>query len=57
MLRSGIYLGQGAERPAPARGNLVEENEITGFHMDRRCIGGAPTIQPAWNIVRGNRCR
>ncbi len=57
MLRSGIYLGKGAERPAPARGNVVEENEITGFKMDQRCIGIAPAIQPDWNIVRANRCR
>ena len=57
MFRSGIYLGRGAERPAPARGNLVEENEITGYQMDRHCIGGAPGIYPGWNTVRGNRCR
>jgi hypothetical protein len=56
MLRSGIYLGQRAERPAPARGNLVEDNEITGFKMAERCIGGAPAILPEWNTVRGNRC-
>jgi hypothetical protein len=57
LFRSGIYLGKGAERPAPARGNLIEENEITGYQMDRRCIGGAPGIDPGWNTVRGNRCR
>jgi hypothetical protein len=57
MFRSGIYLGKGAERPAPARGNRIEENEITGYQMDRRCIGGAPGIYPAWNTVRGNRCK
>ena len=38
MLRSGIYLGRGAERPAPARGNVIEDNEITGFKMAERCI-------------------
>jgi hypothetical protein len=57
MFRSGIYLGKGAERPAPARGNRIEENEITGYEMDRRCIGGAPGIDPDWNTVRGNRCK
>jgi hypothetical protein len=56
MFRSGIYLGGGAERPAPARGNRIEENEITGYQMDRRCIGGAPSIYPAWNTLRNNRC-
>ena len=57
MLRSGIYLGQGAERPAPARGNTIEDNEITGYQMSARCIGAAPAIDPAWNRVRNNRCR
>jgi len=57
ILRSGIYLGEGAERPAPARGNVIERNEITGFEMDRRCIGLAPGIQPGWNTVHANVCR
>jgi hypothetical protein len=57
ILRSGIYLGRGAERPAPARGNLIEDNEISGFKMDTRCIGLAPGVEPGWNTVRGNRCR
>jgi hypothetical protein len=56
MFRSGIYLGKGAERPAPARGNQIEENEITGHEMDRHCIGNAPNILPSWNTVRRNRC-
>lgn len=56
MLRSGIYLGGGAERPAPARGNVVERNEITGYKMDARCIGGAPTIYPEWNRIGNNNC-
>jgi len=57
LFSSGIYLGKGAERPAPARGNRIEDNQITGYRMDRRCIGAAPGIDPAWNTVRGNRCR
>jgi hypothetical protein len=55
MFSSGIYLGKGAERPAPARGNRIEQNEITGYQMDRRPIGAAPGIDPAWNTVRDNR--
>ena len=57
MLESGIYLGRGAERPAPARGNTIADNEISGFKMDTRCIGRAPGIGKDWNIVRGNVCR
>jgi hypothetical protein len=56
LFRSGIYLGKGAERPGPARGNLVEDNEITGFNMARGCVGRAPGIHPAWNAVRNNHC-
>ena len=57
MLRSGIYLGKGAERPAPARGNTVENNYITGFMMNERCIGRASEIGVDWNVVRNNICR
>jgi hypothetical protein len=57
MLRSGIYLGKGAERPAPARGNTIEGNEITGFKMQTRCIASAPGIPPEANTVRDNTCR
>jgi hypothetical protein len=56
ILSSGIYLGRGAERPAPARGNLIEDNEIQGFQMKARCIVSAPGISSEWNTVRGNRC-
>ncbi|MDR3700879.1 MAG: right-handed parallel beta-helix repeat-containing protein [Candidatus Sulfopaludibacter sp.] len=56
ILSSGIYLGRGAERPAPARGNLIEDNEIQGFQMKTRCIVNAPGISSEWNTVRGNRC-
>jgi hypothetical protein len=57
LFASGIYLGKGAERPAPARRNQIEDNEISGYQMDRHCIGGAPGIYPDGNTVRGNRCR
>jgi hypothetical protein len=56
IFRSGIYLGKGAARPAPARGNHIEENEITGYQIDQHCIIAAPGIFPSWNTLRGNRC-
>lgn len=55
MLESGIYLGLRAERPAPARGNTVEGNEISGYKMKARCVGSAPGAGP--NVIRGNQCR
>jgi hypothetical protein len=56
LLESGIYLGQRAERPAPARGNLVENNEISGHKMRERCIRFAPGVVPQDNTVRSNQC-
>ncbi|HSW48796.1 MAG TPA: right-handed parallel beta-helix repeat-containing protein [Bryobacteraceae bacterium] len=56
LLRSGIYLGKGAHRPAPARGNLVEANEVSGYGMDGRCIAAAPGVSLAANRVENNRC-
>jgi hypothetical protein len=57
MLRSGIYLGRGAQRPAPARNNIIEDNVIGGYRMDAHCIGRAPGIPVSWNTLRGNTCR
>jgi hypothetical protein len=56
MLRSGIYLGRGVAHPTPARGNVIEDNEITGYKMSTRCIATAPGIDRAWNTIRNNRC-
>lgn len=56
MLQSGIYLGRGADRPAPATGNTIEDNEITGFRMNTRCIARAPGVRAGWNVLRDNRC-
>jgi hypothetical protein len=56
MLRSGIYLGKRAERPAPARGNTVEGNVISGHMMKTRCVAAAPGIAAGDNIVRNNSC-
>ncbi len=57
LLASGIYLGLRAERPDPAQGNTIEDNQITGYEMRQHCIGAAPGILPSWNVVRDNQCR
>ncbi len=57
LLESGIYLGRGAERPAPARGNMVEGNWITGWKMREHCVETAPDIPKGSNTVRHNFCR
>jgi hypothetical protein len=57
ILEAGIYLGRGAERPAPARGNVVEDNWITGWKMRAHCVESAPDIPANANTVRNNWCR
>ncbi len=54
LLRSGIYLGRGAERPAIARGNLVEGNEVSGFQL--QCIAAAPGVSLKENTIGRNQC-
>jgi hypothetical protein len=55
LLESGIYLGLRAERPAPAHGNRIEDNEISGYKMAERCVQSAPGL--AANLIRNNLCR
>lgn len=57
LLRTGIYLGSGAERPAVTRDNVVEGNEISGHGMSTYCIGFAPGVRLAENRVGDNQCR
>lgn len=56
MLRSGIYLGSGAERPAPARENVVQGNSISGYKMRRHCITAAPGVSRPSNRIARNNC-
>lgn len=57
LLQSGIYLGRGAERPGPAHDNIVEENAISGFNMDKHCVTAAPGVKLERNRVNRNRCK
>lgn len=57
VLETGIYLGSHAEHPAPARGNLIEGNTISGWKMKARCIQAAPGVKLSDNTVRENICR
>jgi len=56
VLESGIYLGSRGERPAPARGNIVEKNLIRGWRMKTHCIGFAPGVRATDNTIRANEC-
>ena len=56
ILAAGIYLGKGAERPAPSARVVVEDNIISGYRMKTHCVESAPSVPPAANTVRNNRC-
>lgn len=56
LLRTGIYLGAGAERPDIAKGNVIENNEISGYGMSRHCVGVAPGVSLTDNTVAMNEC-
>lgn len=56
LLSSGIYLGSGAAKPAPARGNIVEDNTVSGWKIASHCISYAPGVSSAQNTVKGNKC-
>ena len=56
LLRSGIYLGRGAERPDPAQGNTIENNALSGFGIEQHCIVAAPGISLKANTIRNNDC-
>jgi len=57
ILEAGIYLARGAERPAPARHNLIANNRIIGFKMESRCILAAPGVDARSNTIVDNVCR
>ncbi len=56
MLRSGIYLGKGAARPAATVDNVVTGNTISGFGMDKWCVDAAPGVSLKKNVIARNRC-
>lgn len=56
LLRAGIYLGKGAERPAPSRGNRILNNRVWGYGMKKYCVVTAPGIPPMDNELRENKC-
>ena len=56
-LQAGIYLGRGILWSEPSRDNIVEDNEITGYRMDTRCVLTAPGVALGANTVRDNRCK
>jgi hypothetical protein len=56
MLRSGVYLAGHAARPADTQGNVVAHNEISGFGMDKWCVGMGPGVKAGLNKIGPNMC-
>jgi hypothetical protein len=56
LLRTGIYLGAKAERPDPARDNVITGNRIEGHGMDRFCVAAAPGIELRDQKIGNNEC-
>ncbi len=56
MLESGIYLGRAAEHSADTRGNVIEDNLITGHGMTLHCIQAAPGVELKSQTIKGNTC-
>lgn len=53
---AGIYLAFRAQRPAQARQNLIQNNEIHGFQMKSNCIQTARGVSLTDNSVSANTC-
>ena len=56
LLRTGIYLGDHAERPAVAKGNRIADNQISGHRMSKYCVMAATQVKMIENKVERNRC-
>lgn len=56
MLESGIYLSRGVARLEETRGNVIENNTISGHRMKTRCVQFGPGVSPALNTVDSNTC-
>jgi hypothetical protein len=57
FLRSGIYLRNGASRPAETRDNVIEFNEMDGFGIGIKCVVFGPGVAVNQNRVGHNDCQ
>ncbi|HWB86880.1 MAG TPA: right-handed parallel beta-helix repeat-containing protein [Bryobacteraceae bacterium] len=57
MLRSAIYLGNGAARPAQTRDNVIQGNEVSSVNGARWCVEAAPGVRLQDNHIAQNSCK
>ncbi len=55
-LRSGVFLTRSGARPAETRGNLVQDNVVVGYGMDRWCAEVGPGVDAEANVFKENKC-
>ena len=51
-----LYLGNDGGRPAETGGNVVRENSIQGYGMEKHCVAAAPGVAMTRNTVERNTC-
>ncbi len=56
MLASGIYVSRGVARLEETRGNVIENNTITGHGMKSRCVVFGPGVSRTANTLEANTC-
>jgi hypothetical protein len=56
MLDTAIYLGRGAARHIETRGNIIRDNTISGYKMQRHCFAAAPGVWLRANTLSANQC-
>ncbi|MBL8211474.1 MAG: right-handed parallel beta-helix repeat-containing protein [Bryobacterales bacterium] len=56
LLRSGIYLGKGAHRPAPSTKLEITGNIVQGYGMEKYCVMAAPGVDKSKSKIEATRC-
>lgn len=56
LTEAGIYLGVKGERSSPAKGAIIEGNQISGYKMSTRCVVLSPNLPTGENTIRNNKC-
>lgn len=56
LLRSGIFLAGGGNRPDPATGNTIMNNHVTGYRTREWCIEAGGGVEIDSNFISGNLC-
>ena len=56
FMRSGIYLRNGASRPAVTQDNTIEDNQMDGFGIGVKCVVLGPGVSAVQNRVGHNAC-